>query len=150
MKKTHLATISGSAVAIAAAFIIYVSMNTQFNLIMPDRSEMQNVTLSPDNFSRLKQNVGVFTVYSPHPTTQNATTGYCQVAEFIHMHEDGYNNTRVGNTTVFNATLPPTWCNEVSGPSPIAEFSPFALTLILAIIIAVVVGTSNRLKLRVG
>src|SRR5579885_2821122 len=100
MQKKHIAVISGSAIAVISGLVAYFSMNTQFDLIMPDNAELHSVILSSDNFSLLKQNVGVFTVYQPHTTTQNVTSGYCRIAEFIHEHEDGYNNTRVGNTTI--------------------------------------------------
>ncbi len=123
LRKVHVAVISGSVAAALIGILAYSLMNTQFDLIMPDGSEVQNATLGPDNFSRLKQNVGVFTVYRPHATTLNPTIGYCPIAEFIHEHEDGYNATRVGNTTIFNATLPPQWCDPELNPSPVPEFA---------------------------
>lgn len=146
MRKAHLVTISGSAVAIAVGLLVYISMNMQFDLIMPDNAELQNVTLSSDNFSRLKQNVGVFTVYGPHPTAHNTTTGYCPLAEFIHVHEDGYNNTRVGNTTIFNATMPPSWCGKEVSPSPVAEFTLSETALASSIVILIAIGTSGIVK----
>ena len=124
IKKRHIAAISGSAAAVLVGLLAYYMMNTQFDLILPDNSRLGNVVLSSDNYTRLKQNVGIFTVYQPHVTGGNATTGYCPIAEFIHEHEDGYNDTPVGNTTVFNATAPPSWCGAELNPLPVPEFPP--------------------------
>lgn len=137
MKKKHVAAISG-AVAIASGLIAYLSLNTQFDLIMPDNAEIYNATLSPDNFSKLQQNVGVFTVYQPHSTVQSPTSGYCKIAEFIHEHEDGYNNTHVGNSTIYNATIPPAWCDPELNPAPVPEFS--SVDAILACCIGILVA----------
>ena len=132
MRARHVAIISGVAVVIGSLFA-YLSLNTQFTLVMPDNAELHNATLSSDNFSRLKQNVGVFTVYQPHGTTQNVTISYCRIAKFIHEHEDGYNNTRVGNTTIYNATMPPAWCNQELYSVP--EFSMPVLILSFGVIV---------------
>lgn len=126
----YVAIISGSVVALVGVFSVYVFMNTEFDLIMPDNARLANVTLSPDNFSKLKQNVGIFTVYQPHITTKNTTSGYCRVAEFIHENEDGYNNTVVGNTTIYNATSPPDWCAAELNPLPVPEFSTEIMALL--------------------
>lgn len=134
MQKKHIAIISGSAITLVSGLVAYFSMNTQFDLIMPDNAQLHNVILSSDNFSLLKQNVGVFTVYQPHVTTQNVTSGYCHIAEFIHDNEDGYNNTHVGNTTVYNATMPPAWCEPELNPLPTPEFS-FTIPILAASIL---------------
>lgn len=146
LKKMHIAALTGSAVALTGFVIAFFSMNTQFDLIMPDGAEMFNATLGRDNFSKLQQNVGVFTVYRPHATTQNATIGYCPIAEFIHEHEDGYNDTKVGNTTVFNATIPPHWCDPETSPAPVPEFTDLIGVLSLAIgtLLAVTLSESVR------
>lgn len=124
IKKRHIVAISGSAVAVLSGLAAYLSMNTQFDLIMPDNARLDNVVLSSDNYTRLKHNVGVFTVYQPRITGGNATSGYCPIAEFIHEHEDGYNDTPVGNTTIYNATAPPPWCGPELNPLPVPEFPP--------------------------
>ncbi|MGH2613243.1 MAG: hypothetical protein ACRDFB_09400 [Rhabdochlamydiaceae bacterium] len=141
MKKKHVAGISGS-VALASSLIAYFSLNTQFTLIMPDNAEIYNATLSPDNFSRLQQNVGVFTVYQSHSTTQSVTIDYCKIAKFIHENEDGYNYTHVGNTTIYNATIPPAWCDPELNPIPVPEFS--SVDMILACSIGILVVFYSR------
>lgn len=123
----------GSAAATIGGLFIYSSMNTQFDLFMPDSAKINGTVLSPDNFSRLQKNVGVFTVYQPHATSQAPTTGYCPMAKFIHEHEDGYNGTHVGNTTIYNATIPPKWCEPELDPSSIPEFPPAAPVLLSCI-----------------
>ena len=123
MRKSRIAMILCSAAAVAGGAITYLSLNEQFDLIMPDGEEVDNAVLSQDNYSRLKQNVGIFTVYRPHLTMGNATSGYCRIAEFIHENEDGYNDTIVGNTTVYDATSPPQWCSPELSPLPVPEFS---------------------------
>lgn len=143
MKKKHVAAISGSVV-IAGGLIAYLSLNTQFDLIMPDNAEIYNATLSPDNFSNLQQNVGVFTVYKPHSTAQSPTSGYCKIAEFIHEHEDGYNNTHVGNSTIYNATIPPAWCDPELNPAPVPEFPSVDAILACSIGILIVFYTRAR------
>ena len=143
LKRTHVVIISGAAVALIGGLLAYSSLNTQFDLIMPDNAEMRNVTLGADNFSRLEQNVGVFTVYQPHVTTKNATSGYCPIAEFIHEHEDGYNYTHVGNTTIFNATIPPAWCDSELNPSPVPEFTKILAVASLAMGAAITVTLSR-------
>lgn len=87
IKKRYIVAASASAAAVIG-LATYLSMNTGFDLIMPDNARLSNVVLSPGNFSLLKQNVGVFTVYQSYLTFHNATSGYCRVAEFIHEHED--------------------------------------------------------------
>lgn len=138
IRKRHVVVASASAAAIVGGLVAYLSLNTEFDLIMPDNAKLYNITLSPDNFSALKQNVGVFTVYQPHTTTHNATSGYCRIAEFIHNHEDGYNDTHVGNSTVYNATAPPAWCSPELNPVVTPEFfhasQAFAAGLILLVL----------------
>lgn len=141
LKKKHVAAIS-SSVALVGGIIAYLSLNTQFTLIMPDNAQLDNETLSPDNFSRLQQNVGVFTVYQPHTTLHNSTIDYCKIAKFIHEHEDGYNDTHVGNTTIYNATVPPAWCNPELNPVP--EFSLVTPILLCSITMMIIFYTYTR------
>ena len=133
IKRKHVVVASTSAAVIVGGIVAYLSLNTQFDLIMPDNAELYNVTLSSDNFTQLKQNVGVFTVYKPHTTMQNATSGYCKIAEFIHEHEDGYNDTHVGNSTVYNATIPPAWCDPELNPVKTPEFYQSGLVFAIGI-----------------
>lgn len=137
MNRKQIISIASAAAAIGG-LLLYSSMNTQFDLFMPDSAQMNGTILSPDNFSRLQKNVGVFTVYQPHVTSKGPSTGYCPLAEFIHEHEDGYNGTHVGNTTVYNATAPPAWCDPELNPSPIAEFPPAAPILLSCLVLLVV------------
>ncbi len=62
MQKKHVAIISGSVIAVISGLAAHLSMNTQFDLFMPDNAALYNVTLSSDNFSLLKQNVGIFSL----------------------------------------------------------------------------------------
>ena len=135
LKKKHVAAIS-SSVALVGGIIAYLSLNIQFTIIMPDNAQLSNETLSSDNFSRLQQNVGVFTVYHPHSTFHNATIDYCKIAKFIHENEDGYNDTHVGNTTVYNATIPPAWCDPELNPVP--EFSLVTPILLCSVVMTII------------
>lgn len=133
LKSKRSFIIIGSAATLIGGLLGYLSLNTEFDLILPDNLELYNVTLSQDNFTRLKHNVGIFTVYSPHQTAGGVTSGYCQIAEIIHENEDGYDGTPVGNATIFNATAPPKWCDPELNPLPVAEFPFYALTLVVGL-----------------
>jgi hypothetical protein len=105
----------GALIAFSTFFVslaVMGLMDTQFNLILPENGhELDNVILSPDNMTLLKNNVGVFTVFNPVTTTANPNSNYCPIAEYIHEHEDGYNNLTVGSSDIYHATIPPAFCN---------------------------------------
>jgi len=140
----QIGALLATATTFALGIFAYSSLNTQFNLILPDGTERDNVILSYNNFSQLKQNVGIFTVYHPTQTTSNATIGYCPLAKLIHEHEDGYNNMNVGSSNIFNYTIPPAWCDPELNPVKVPEFGSMAALILIISIISIIAISKKK------
>jgi predicted secreted protein with PEFG-CTERM motif len=144
---------AGAAVILAIlGGVIYNShLNLEFDLILPDGNSTHAI-LSSDNYTHLQNNVGIETVTNVHNTQANATVGYCKIAEFIHLHQDGYANKAVGNGTIFTATIPPKWCNSEINPVKIPEFGNISMLILIISIIGILAmgiksgGRFSRLK----
>lgn len=127
---------------------LFAQMSTQPNaqvsgnffimiLKTPAGPELDNFVINSTDLIKLQNNVGIFTVCGgfnnglcqpPVFTQAQPTNGYCQLAWLIHLNEDGYNNTKVGNSTIFQVTTPPPECSI-----PVPEFSNYAMLFVISL-----------------
>lgn len=120
----------------------------------PAGPELDNFVINATDLDKLRNNVGIFTVCGsiqnglcmpPVFTQSHPTNNYCDLAIFIHFSEDGYDNKPVGNSTIFVATTPPTYCSIQHVP----EFGQtVAIISAIAVMTAILITAKSGLMVR--
>lgn len=105
-----------------------------FDIVVPNGDCKNNVILSLDNYTAMKNNVGFFTVLHKTPVNAVPTTGYCTLAQWIWNGHQGYYN-----VTKFKDLMIPSWCDSELKPVPIPEFGSMAMMIIILSFTAILV-----------